>query len=100
MPNRSERKDSKGSKAAGPRTDSKGRLEPEPELEALLREAQEVLRGSDVPSGGWDMPVELAKTAAVDGWLGGMPQIQAGISLDGIDPETAFWLLFPPRGTA
>ena len=98
MPNRSERKDNKVSKAIRPQTDSKGKLEPE--LEALLREAQEVLRESDVPSGGWDMPVELEQAPAVDGWLGGMPQIQAGISLDGIDPETAFWLLFPPRGTA
>lgn len=98
MPKRSERKDSEGSKAAGPQTDSEGRLEPE--LEALLREAQEVLQGSDVPSGGWDMLVELPQTPAVDAWSGGAAQIKAGISLDGIDPETAFWLLFPPRGTA
>ncbi len=98
MRKRNERKDSEGNKAAGPQIDSVGRLEPE--LEALLREAREVLQESDVPSGGWDMSVELPHIPVVDGWSGGVPQIKPGICLDGIDPETAFWLLFPPRGTA
>lgn len=98
MSKRSEPKRSPASEAVKVEAEAKSQLDPE--LQALLREAQEALQEGDVPSGGWDVAADLPQGPVADPWPGTTSGITPGISLDGIDPETAFWLLFPPRGTA
>jgi hypothetical protein len=75
------------------------------EIERILREAEQVLREVEAPSGGW--PGSRPAPGNDGGWVevgsgvagpdgGGWP----GIGAQGLDAEAAFWLLFPPRGNA
>ncbi|MEE9217898.1 MAG: hypothetical protein V3U98_02425 [Acidobacteriota bacterium] len=74
----------------------------ERELHQLLQEAEEILRQAEVPSGGWDSgpPAEASPAVAAASWSEHIAAAPTVRDLEGIDPETAFWLLFPPRGTA
>jgi hypothetical protein len=71
------------------------------EIERILREAEEVLREAQAPSGGW---AEARPAVAEDGGEWGRADREnrswPGIGGQGIDAEAAFWLLFPPRGHA
>jgi len=60
------------------------------ELEDLMREAEEVLRDSQAPSGDWPVAARAPRPP-----VAGDPD-----SWKNLDSEAAFWLLFPPRGNA
>lgn len=82
------------------------RMPEELELRALLRDAEEALREAQVPSGDWTaegLSPHGEGTPAEESWTrldaAAAPE-DPGPEGCGLDPETAFWLLFPPRGNA
>jgi hypothetical protein len=71
------------------------------DIERILREAEEVLREVQAPSGGWmeaqpENRGDAGEWGRADAASCGWP----GIGAQGIDADAAFWLLFPPRGNA
>jgi hypothetical protein len=81
------------------------------EIERILREAEEVLREVQAPSGDWFEPQPGGSELGA-AWGSGAGEGSGretgfsshgawpGIGDHGIDAEAAFWLLFPPRGNA